>query len=324
MITDQYKTRNAMTVCLHRPAVRGPAGACAGFALTLLVASSAAVAQAPAAPGEVSSSFNLTGLSQLSTKIDDGGRFRWNSVDLGGSVTRQFTPELSLGVNARYIAEYWSFDTPTAFGAVAPWTDVLRPSVGLSLGYSLAPDLSMFVAPQVEWAYESGASASEGLNYGAVVGVTKVFSRSLFVGLGLGAFRQIDRMQYFPFVIVNWQIDDAWRLSNPLQAGPAGGAGLELAYTWGDDWELAGGAAYRDYRFRLRSDAPIPNGLGQNSGAPVFARLTRKFGPVAQVDLYMGAVVGGQLKVRNEAGSTVQSSNYSPAPFFALSGSIRF
>jgi hypothetical protein len=292
--------------------------------MVLLMASSMAAAQAPAQPGDISSTFSLTGLSQLDTKIDDGGRFRWNSVDLGGSISRQFTLELSLGINARYIAEYWSFDTPTAFGAVAPWTDILRPSVGLNLGYSLAPDLSMFVAPQVEWAYESGASASNGLNYGAVVGVTKVFSPTLIVGFGLGAFRQIDRMQYFPFVIVNWQINESLRLSNPLQAGPAGGAGLELAYTWSDDWELAGGAAYRDYRFRLRSDTAAPGNLGQNTGAPVFSRLTRKFGPVAQVDLYIGAVVGGRLRVLNDAGSTLQSSNYNPAPFFALSGSISF
>ncbi len=309
---------------LCRATPRNPALLYWATAVALLGCSLRVAAQAPAEPGDISTSFTLTGLSQLSTKIDDGGRFRWNAVDLGGSVTRQFTPELSLGVSARYIAEHWSFDTPTAFGAMAPWTDILRPSLGLNLGYSLAPDLSMFVAPQVEWAYESGASASDGMNYGAVVGVTKVFSPTLFVGFGLGAFRQIDRMQYFPFVIVNWQISDAWRLSNPLQAGPAGGAGLELAYTWNDDWELAGGAAYRDYRFRLRSDATTPNGLGQNSGVPMFARLTRKFGPVAQVDLYVGAVVGGRLKVLNEAGSTVQSSDYSPAPFVALSGSISF
>jgi hypothetical protein len=292
--------------------------------LALLLLAAPAWAQAPAAPGDVSSSITLTGLSQLSTGLDGGGRFRWTAADLGGSVTRQFTPEWSVGLNARYIAEHWAFDTPTAFGSVAPWNDILRPSLGLSVGYNLAADLSMFVAPQVEWAYESGARASDGLNYGAVVGVTKVFSPTLFVGFGLGAFRQIDRTQYFPFVIVNWQINDALRLSNPLQAGPAGGAGLELAYTVNDDWELAAGAAYRDYRFRLRNDAPTPSGLGQNSGVPVFARLTRKFGPVAQIDLYMGAIAGGRLRVLNEAGSTLRSSDYNPAPFFALSGSISF
>ena len=313
-----------MPASLCKATPRPEAWARSPFAILLLASSFAATAQAPAAPGEVSSSLTLTALGQLDTGIDQGGRFRWTGADLGGSISRQFTPALSVGVQARYVAENWSFDTPTAFGAAAPWKNILRPSIGLNVGYNLAPDLSLFVAPQVEWAYESGASASDGLNYGAVAGVTKVFSPTLFAGFGLGVFRQIDRTQYFPFVIVNWQINDAWRLSNPLQAGPAGGAGLELAYTASDDWELAGGAAYRDYRFRLRSDAPTPSGLGQNSGAPVFARLTRKFGPVAQIDLYAGAVVGGRLRVLNEAGTVVQSSDYNPAPFFALSGTIQF
>lgn len=293
------------------------------FALGLIAASSVVSAQMRA-PGDVSSSVTLSGLTQLNTDIDKGGRFRWSGFDLNASVTRQFTPELSVGINARYQAEYWSFGTPTAFGSIAPWEDILRPRLGFSVGYNVAKDLSLFVAPQVEWAYESGASASDALNYGAVIGVTKVFSPTLVVGLGLGAFRQIDRDKYFPFLVVNWQITDALRLTNPLQAGPAGGAGLELAYAWPGGWELAGGAAYRDYRFLLRSDAPVPNGLGQNSGVPVFARLTRKFGPAAQIDLYAGMVLGGQLKLLNADGDTLQSSDYSPAPLFALSGTFRF
>ena len=293
------------------------------FALGLIAASSVVSAQMRA-PGDVSSSVTLSGLTQLNTDIDKGGRFRWSGFDLSASATRQFTPELSVGINARYQAEYWSFDSPTAFGSIAPWEDILRPRLGFSVGYNVAKDLSLFVAPQVEWAYESGASASDALNYGAVIGVTKVFSPTLVVGLGLGAFRQIDRDKYFPFLVVNWQITDALRLTNPLQAGPAGGAGLELAYAWPGGWELAGGAAYRDYRFLLRSDAPVPNGLGQNSGVPVFARLTRKFGPAAQIDLYAGMVLGGQLKLLNADGDTLQSSDYSPAPLFALSGTFRF
>lgn len=293
------------------------------LALGLLSACTLVSAQAPA-PGEVSTSVTLSGLTQLNTDIDKGGRFRWSGADVGISVTRQFTAEFSAGISARYQSENWRFDTPGAFGPVAPWGNVLRPSVGLNLGYNLAENWSLFVAPQVEWAYESGAGSGDALNYGAVVGVSKVFSPTLFAGFGLGAFRQIDRTQYFPFFIVNWQITDTLRLSNPLQAGPAGGAGLELAYAWSDDWEIAGGAAYRDYRFRLRSDAPTPDGLGRNSGTPVFARLTRKFGPAAQIDLYAGMVVGGRLQVLNAAGSTVQSSDYSASPLIALSATLGF
>jgi len=291
--------------------------------LGLMVGPSMSFAQTPK-PGEVSTAITASVLSQLSTDIDKGGRFSWWGAEFSVGVTRQFTTELSAGVTGKYGAERWSFETPTAFGTAAPWDSINRPSVGLSLAYQISGDLALFVAPQVEWAYESGASASDAINYGAVIGLTKVYSPQLVVGVGVGAFRQIDRNFYFPFVIVNWQITDSLRLSNPLQAGPTGGAGLELSYSWSDSWEAAAGAAFREYRFRLRADGSTPNGLGQNEGVPLFARLTRKFGPVAQVDLYAGAVIGGKLKLINAAGGTVQSSRYGAAPLLALSGTINF
>lgn len=292
-------------------------------ALGLLAVAVSAHAQR-AAPGDVTTTLNATVVGQTNTDIDGGGSFDWVGARVGIDVRRQFTPALSLGFNAAYGSENWSFDSPNAFGPVAPWGNVLRPSIGLSLSYALAPDLSMFVAPQLEWSYESGASASQGQNYGAVFGVNKVFSPTLFAGVGVGVFRQIDDTRYFPFFIVNWKITDQWRLSNPVQAGPAGGAGLELVYDFGGGWELAGGAAYRDYRFRLRSDAPVPNGLGRNTGIPVFAKLTHKFGPAAQIDLYAGVVANGQLRVLDASGSTVQQSDYGTSPLLALSGSFSF
>lgn len=295
----------------------------AGATLALLIAAPTANAQAPA-PGELSSSLTVSTLTQLGTNLDKGGRFRWWGAQLNAGLTYQFTPELSAGITGGYAAERWNFDSPTVFGPVAPWQDIVRPSVGLNFGYNISEDLSLFIAPQFEWSYESGATASDGLNYGAVIGVTKVFSPTLVLGLGAGAFRQIDRTRFFPFVIVNWQITDSLRLTNPLQAGPTGGAGLELAYSWSEPWEVAAGVAFREYRFRLRSDGPVPNGLGQNDGVPLFARLTRKFGPVAQLDLYAGVVVAGKLKVLNADGATVQSSDYGAAPLIALSGTINF
>ena len=289
----------------------------------LLAGTCIAHAQTPA-PGTVTTSMNASALSQLNTDLDSGGNFRWSSAGVGLSVTRQFTSELSVGVTARYAVEDWSFDTPSAFGGVAPWGDIRQPSLGMRFAYNLTPDWSLFVAPQMAWNYESGASASDGATYGAVVGATKTFSPALVVGFGLSAFRQIDENKYFPFLIVNWKITDQLRLSNPLQGGPAGGAGLELSYAWSDSWEIGAGGAYRDYRFRLRDDAPTPAGLGRNSGAPLFARLTRKFGPKAQVNLYAGMVVGGKLRVLDASGETVQSSDYGVAPMIALNGRIAF
>ena len=293
------------------------------IALALLAAAGVAKAQG-AAPGEVSTSFAFSVTSQLTTDLDKGGDFQWRGYGLKAGVSQQFTQAFSAGVSAQYGTERWEFSGMNAFGSAAPWRDIERPSLGLNLGYRLGGGRSVFVAPQVEWAYESGASAADGLSYGAVFGATQFYSPTLFVGLGLGVFRQIDKTKYFPFVIVNWQITDALRLSNPLPSGPAGGAGLELAYAWPAGWELAGGAAYRDYRFRLKSNGPVAAGLGQNSGVPVFARLTRKFGPAAQLDLYAGYVLNGRLKVMNASGATVQQSDYGASPMLALTGSVSF
>lgn len=294
-----------------------------GLLALALAASPSLVNAQPAAPGEVSLSFVASALGQRETSLDEGGRFNWSGTDASVAVKRQFTRAVSAGINARLASERWSFKG-AALGAAPPWKDLLRPSIGADVSWALAPDMALFAGPQLEWSYESGARTSKALSYGGVFGVTKVFSPTLFIGLGAGAFHQIDRTRFFPFVIVNWEINEHWRLSNPLQAGPAGGAGLELAWTPSPDWEAAAGFAVREFRFRLRDDGPVPGGLGQNEGTPVFARVTRKFGPVAQIDLYAGWVTAGQLKLKNASGRTVQASDFKPAPLLAISGSFEF
>lgn len=288
-------------------------------------ASAAAIAHAQSQPpGQTTTTIGVVGVSQLKADLDGGGKAGWNSLGVNLNIAHQFSPALSASVRAGYAAEDWRFDTPTAFGPAAPWGRIDRPSLGFNISYATSADMAWFVAPQFEWAYESGASAADGLNYGAVFGVTKVFSPTLVVGVGLGVFRQIDDTKYFPFLIVNWQINDKLRLSNPLPAGPAGGAGLELVYALDSGWELAGGAAYRDYRFRLNEDAAAPDGLGRNTGVPVFARLTRKFGPAARIDFYAGLVADGKLRLLDTNGETLRSDDYGTAPLFGITGSYSF
>lgn len=275
-------------------------------------------------PGSTTTTLGAVAVTQLDADLDGGGKAGWNSFGANLNVAHQFSTALSMSVRAAYVAEDWRFDTPTAFGPAAPWGRIDRPGVGFDISYATSADTAWFVAPQFEWAYESGASASDGLNYGAVFGVTKVFSPTLVLGFGLGVFRQIDETKYFPFLVVNWQIDDKLRLANPLPAGPAGGAGLELVYAFEAGWELGAGGTYRDYRFRLNDDAAAPGGLGRNTGIPIFARLTRKFGDAARIDLYAGLVADGRLRLLDANGETLRSADYGTAPLLAISGSFSF
>jgi len=275
-------------------------------------------------PGDLSGDASLTGIAVLNTDIDSGGSFRWDGFVAVGSIDWQLTEALSVSPSLRYGYEHWRFSTPTALGPTVPWTNVHMPQVGLSFELYVASDLSLFVSPQLEWDYESGARASDAKSYGAAFGATKIFSPKLVLGFGAGVYRLIDETQVFPVVIVRWQIDDQWQLRNSLQSGPAGGPGVEIAYAFNDQWELAAGGAYREYRFRLNDAGPVPSGIVENSGVPLFARLSTTLGKTGRLDFVAGVIVGGRLKVEDRNGSTIVSSDYKTSPLLGITARLNF
>jgi hypothetical protein len=282
-----------------------------------------ATAQEPK-PGDVIGDASVSGVTVLDTDIDHGGSFRWDGYVAAAGIDWQVTQAFSVGAKVRYEYEHWRFSTPTAFGATAPWTNIHRPQLGLDIELFVASDLSVFLSPQLEWGYESGAGASDAKTYGGAFGVTKYFSPRFVLGIGAGVYRQINETQVFPAVIVNWQIDDRWLLRNSLPAGPAGGPGIELAYAINDQWELAAGGVYRQYRFRLSNDGPVPMGIADNQGLPLYARLTTRLGKTGRLDFVAGAIVGGRLEVADRNGNTIASSDYETAPLLGIRARVDF
>ena len=275
-------------------------------------------------PGTTVGSAALTGIAELDTDLDRGGSIRWAGAMASGSLLRQVTPQFAAGVSVQYEYQSWTFDQPAAFGGVAPWGDIMQPRVGLTFSYAPSADWRVVVSPSVAWAYESGASTGDALEYGAVLVASRVFSPRLTLGLGAAIYRQIDETKVFPFLAIDWKIDDRWRLTNPFPAGPVGGAGLELPYALAEQWEAGFGGTYRSYQFRLDRDGPVPGGIGENRAIPLFVRLSRNIGKAAQVDLYVAALVNGQLKVKNQDGQDLASDDYATAPALGLTVRYRF
>jgi hypothetical protein len=291
----------------------------------LIVGITATAAQAQAAnPGDISAATSITGVYTFNTDLDRGGDFHWATGIVSGSLTRQFTPQLSAGIALRYDFEDWKFGSPAAFAGQAPWKYLNAPTITANLNYAFRPDLRLGVAPLIGWGYESGAGGGNALIFGGIVTASKVFSPSLVIGIGAGVVRQIDETKVFPFVIINWQIDEHWRVANPFAAGPAGGAGVELAYAPDERWEFAIGGAYRLYRFRLNGSGPAPGGVGENRFIPLFARITRKLGPQIRIDLYAGASVYGRLSVDDASGNGFAQDDYKTAPVIGVTLAHRY
>ena len=125
-------------------------------------------------------------------------------------------------------------------------------------------------------------------------------------------------LKFFPFIVINWKINEQLRLSNPFRAGPAGPAGLELIYSPQRNWELGVGGAYRSYRFRLDDTSAVPNGIGENEFLAGFLRVQRKLGSKWSLDLATGALFAGELTIENSDGNGRGEDKYDTAPFVAL------
>jgi hypothetical protein len=263
---------------------------------------------------DVSASASVAGIAQFNANLDDGGRVNWGGGLARASLTRQFTSQLSAGLAIRYDYQSWNFNQPAAFGGSAPWTNLNLPNVGLDVTYAVAPDLFLAVGPSVEWAFENGARTSDALTYGATASLAKAFSRDLLLGVGVGVFRRIDQTQALPYVVVDWKINDRWRVANPFQAGPAGGAGIEVVYAPNERWEIAEGVTYRSYRFRLSESNPTPSGIGENSFIPLFLRISRNLSPELRIDFYGALTTAGKVSVDNADGAGRFSDNYKIGP----------
>ncbi|MBT8339954.1 MAG: hypothetical protein KJP07_08070 [Desulfatitalea sp.] len=228
-----------------------------------------------------------------------------------------------LGMGLSYDFERWNFNDISSIAGTAPWRQIHR--IGLSLPVFHAPSLSwrLGAVPMFEFAGTPGANLEKSLSYGVVLTALKVFGPQLTLGIGAGVFSRLEEVSGFPYLAINWAINDQWRLQNPLRSGPAGPAGLELVYSPDERWTVGAGGAYRTYRFRLDEKDAIINGIGEVGFAFTFVRATRRLGAGITVDVTAGALFDGDLTVENDRHNDVGATGFDTTPMVALTLSGR-
>ena len=267
---------------------------------------------------------SVTPIYQGKGDLDGGGDYSaWGAI-LRAGVAGDLGGGNRLGVTLNYDYTDYSFSNPVSFGGVAPWNVVQRYGVALPMTFALRDDWLLGIAPSFDYFLENGAEPGENLVWGAIISATKRFADGNFLGVGVGVFERIESMSVFPFPIVDLRLTDRWRLVNPLPAGPTGGAGLELDYRFDSGWNFGLGAAWRTTRFRLSANGPVPNGIGEERGVPVFFRATRTLSERTSLHLYAGVVVGGRLTVEDPSGNELRQVDFDPAPLLGATFMTRF
>ncbi len=290
-------------------------------ALALLL-TTAAAAQGPAAPAW-RGSLAITGTGQFNGSFLAGGTARTGGAAFSGSVTRQFVPAFSAGLSVGFGEDRWAMEESPAFGWGSPWERLQRAGGSVNLNLALSRTVLTGLSPGVEWDYEPGADVHHVLTYGAAVSAFKVFSPRFVLGGGAKAFRQFYSVKISPFVIVNWRLTDALRIANAIPSGPLGGAGVELRYAPNPAWEFAGGGVWRSDRYRLGDQGRYPDQVGEVSGIPLLARVSRSIDAQSRLDVYAGATTAGKLTVKDSSGHEIASDRCRAAPAVAVSVSRR-
>ena len=274
--------------------------------------------------GNWQSFVSVTPVYQGNADLDRGGDFSVGGAILRGGVAKDLGGGNRAGVTLTYDYLDSSFSNSGAFGRVEPWGIVQRYGVSLPLSFTVGDGWSVGVVPSVDWFKENGADTGDSLTWGATLSGSRRFDDGNRLGLGVGVFDGIEKTTVFPFLVVDWRFGDRWRLINPLPSGPTGPAGLELDYRFDGDWTAGVGVAYRVLRFRLNETGPARNGVGEESGVPVFVRVTRNFTDQMALHLYGGVVAGGKLRVENSSGHKLSDEDFDPAPLFGATFVGRF
>lgn len=256
--------------------------------------------------------------------LDGGGDFSLGAAIVRLGTSTGFGDGNRAGITVNYDYYDYSFDNPTSFGGVAPWSILQRYGFSAPLSFALRDGWSVGIAPSVDWFRENGAKTSESLVWGATISAVKRFADGNVLGLGVAAFDGLEETALFPFPVVDWRIAPRWRLINPLAAGPTGPAGLELDYLFDSGWTLGAGAAWRKVRYRLSEEGPAPNGVGEISGAPIFLRASREFERMYTLNVYAGVVAAGELRVEDAGGNLLRTDDFDMSPILGFNITARF
>lgn len=256
--------------------------------------------------------------------LDLGGELGMNQTDFRVGYDWSLGRGSSLGLSMQASFHDYDFGPAGTPGFTAPWGDVVDYSLGMSWRKPMGDEGMLFIAPSIGFARGEGADWGESLTYGTIVSYGYRFSENLTIGFGAGVYFGLEETSAFPVLLVDWQINDTWRIGNPFRPGPAGPAGLEVVYSGGESWEVAFGGGWRSNRFRLDEDGLNPDGIGELEGVPVFLRLTWFASETFSLDVYAGQLLSGEIKLENRRGGKIGSDDLDSAPLAALSVTARF
>jgi len=265
-------------------------------------------------PLQIKNSVNAGMSLRSETDIDEGGKFDAWGFQVGGASTIKISEDLLTSIGGNY--EYNSYN----FSDVAdePWEDINTIRLHALFNYTVDETWSVLGGPILIVSGEQDADTGDSTTGGAIAGARYIVHEDLTLGLVVGILSQIeDDTGLVAFPLVDWQISDPWSLKLGFtDLGSKGAPGLEISYKANDEWQFAGGIQMQTRRFRLDDEGSNPDGVGEDTSTPIYAKATYNVSSTCSVNGYVGVTAGGSLRVEDEDGDKLSEEDYDPSAQF--------
>jgi hypothetical protein len=285
-------------------------------------------APAPAGDGwDIDYEMGLGGSYTLKADFDegqDGSLSIWRSaarVGASGPLGQRGTAGLTLRV------EYSNYDFSGNPTFVDPgFDDVIDIGLRGSFAHVIDGPWSLFGGVEVSSAAELQADFSSALALGIGGGVQYRASETLSFGLGVAARTRLeDNAFVFPVFVLDWRINDRWRLGNlDWRSGTGEGPGIALTYAASDSITVGVGTEWQFREYRFAGGGPLGEGALTDQRVPVAAGV--RFRPGDRLTLRARAAVDlfTQIETFNQSGASQGEFDVDPALSFSLDLAVRF
>jgi hypothetical protein len=182
-----------------------------------------------------------------------------------------------------------------------------------------------FLIPTVRFNKENGADTGDSVTYGLFAAVAWRLNEDLTIGPGIGVFSRLeDSARIFPVLAIDWNITDHWNLSTGSGLGSSVGPGLSLSYKFNEHWKLALAGRYESEEFRLDDKGSAPGGVGRDQSFPLIISGILEPNKKLSFSLFAGMEFGGELKLKDTFGETIDKTKYDPALIIGASFAVQF
>jgi hypothetical protein len=240
-------------------------------------------------------------------------------AELGVGIPIATMAQLELGFDYEYSRYEFSNATGFVAGVNSPWQDMHRETVKARFMQQHDMRVAWLVGGSIGLSHEEGADLGDSIYGSAYGGATYQVNEKLKIGGVLGLYTRIEDDPWVLIVpIVDWQIDDQWRLTN------GGRPGLALYYTPDPQWTLSLSSWFDSRDFRLDDRGPVPGGVVRDQSFAVQFGATFRATQQITFDAGVGMKLFGNYELENAAGRRVADVDVDPSAFLSISATVRF